>query len=90
MSYHTEPPQRASFFCLQPAQQGGEDLLCSNHDIYKLIPQDIVAKFAAKGGVKYTRAYRDTSNALKANPPHPRPPTWQEYSGTGDKQEAEK
>ncbi len=89
MAYNPKPAQRIAFFCAQPAEQGGENILSSNHTLFQLMPPDIVARFAAKGGLKYTRAYRDPSNPASTAWGFPLP-SWQQYTGTSSKEEAER
>lgn len=75
-SYSNYWPDLIGFFCMVPAQVGGQTPICNSHQVYLDIPKQIRDKFEAKG-VMYIRNYGDIDLP------------WQEVFQTSDKQEVE-
>lgn len=95
MSYNPRPAARISFFCVQPADDGGESLLARNADLAALLPPDYERRFAERGGIKYVREYGDATAIAQLPKPEPgKMPrwfqSWQERTGTDDRVEAER
>lgn len=57
-SYMLAYPRLIAFYCEQPAQQGGETLLCDMRAVTRRLPQELKARFARRG-VRYRRNFRD-------------------------------
>ena len=49
LTYVTSWPTKIIFFCVQPAEQGGETPIADVRQVYKRIPRDIVSRFVEKG-----------------------------------------
>ena len=54
LSYSNIWPSKLFFFCLTPAQWGGETPIADGHEVLDLIPPDLLEEFERKG-VKYVR-----------------------------------
>ncbi|MDB9510445.1 amino acid adenylation domain-containing protein [Kamptonema animale CS-326] len=71
-------PLKIWFFCVQPAQQGGETPIVDCRKIYQLLPPKLREIFAQKQ-LMYVRNYTDGLDV-----------SWQEFFKTADKTEVEK
>jgi alpha-ketoglutarate-dependent taurine dioxygenase len=76
-SYTRDWPMKIWFFCVQPAQEGGETPIADSRAIYRKMPQDIRDRFAEKG-VMYVRNY---GGGLDVD--------WQDVFGTDSREEVE-
>ncbi len=75
-AYANRWPLRLGFFCMLPAQTGGQTPIADSREIYRQIPKDIREEFERKG-VKYIRNYSEIDLP------------WSEVFGTEDKQQVE-
>jgi len=78
MAYSHHWPMKISFYCVQPAQQGGETPIAGSRKVFQRIPPTIREKFIQKQ-VMYVRNY---GNGLDL--------PWQNVFQTTDKSEVEK
>lgn len=76
-AYTRDWPMKIWFYCVQPAQEGGETPIADSRAIYRDMPQDIRDRFAEKG-VMYVRNY---GGGLDVD--------WQDVFGTESKEEVE-
>jgi alpha-ketoglutarate-dependent taurine dioxygenase len=76
-SYSKRWPNRIAFFCLIPAEKGGETPISDSRLIYQRIPEKIRAKFEEKG-IAYVRNYSEIDLP------------WTQVFQTDDKQEVER
>jgi alpha-ketoglutarate-dependent taurine dioxygenase len=78
MSYTSEWPLRIAFFCMRPAERGGETPIADSRRVFQRIAPELRARFAAKG-VMYVRNY---SPGLDVS--------WQDVFQTSDRAEVER
>ncbi|HEX7182938.1 MAG TPA: TauD/TfdA family dioxygenase [Thermoanaerobaculia bacterium] len=78
MSYTSEWPLRIAFFCVRPAERGGETPIADSRRVYQRIHPEVRARFAEKG-VMYVRNY---SPGLDVS--------WQNVFQTSDQAEVER
>jgi hypothetical protein len=76
-AYTRDWPMKIWFYCMQPAQQGGETPIADSRAIYRDMPPSIRERFAEKG-VMYVRNY---GNGLDVD--------WQQVFGTDSRPEVE-
>jgi len=77
MSYLPCSPARLFFYCLEPAELGGQTPLCSGRDVMEAIPADIADQF----GSRRLRYIRNFDPSLKISK------TWQATYNTDDRDE---
>jgi hypothetical protein len=76
-AYTRDWPMKIWFYCMQPAQEGGETPIADSRAIYRDMPPSIRERFAEKG-VMYVRNY---GNGLDVD--------WQQVFGTDSRPEVE-
>jgi len=76
-SYANAWPNRIGFFCMLPAEKGGETPIADSRQVYKCIPSNIRHKFESKG-ILYIRNYSEVDLP------------WTEVFQTQDKLEVER
>nr|WKF59115.1 hypothetical protein HUO10_003624 [Paraburkholderia busanensis] len=79
MSYTAHPPARIAFFCERPADAGGETTLADMREVTRRIGEDVLQRFALKGGVQLRRNLPLPEQAV-LRPGVPKP--WTEVFGT--------
>ena len=54
MSYNPRPVNKIMLLCIEPAQQGGENLVAKNQDVVDYLAQhtDVLEDFEKKGGIR--------------------------------------
>lgn len=78
LSYTTAWPLRICFFCMQPADQGGETPIADSRKVFARIPPDLRERFAQQG-VMYVRNYAEGVDL-----------SWQEVFQTEDAADVER
>ena len=79
MSYLPSWPRRIFFYCMVPAELGGETSIANGGDVLRSIPDSIVRKFREKK-IKYIRNFLPESSLGKS---------WQSTYSTTDRSEVE-
>ena len=57
MSYNPRLVGKILLMCLQPAEQGGENLVAKNADVMSNLPADLRDTFAKKGGIRCAQVW---------------------------------
>jgi alpha-ketoglutarate-dependent taurine dioxygenase len=77
MSYSRSWPMRICFFCVEPADEGGETPIADSRKVFELIPPAIKERFAERG-LLYVRNYGEGMDL-----------SWEDVFQTTDKAEVE-
>ena len=86
-SFTVNPPKRIVFFCVQPAEQGGETPLADSHAVYEALKPDVVEQFDEHDGVKYVRFLFSDIPLVRFKPGNVVFSSWQQVFGTEDRDE---
>lgn len=86
MSYTANPPERIAFFCVTPADAGGETTLADMREVTRRIDSGVLQRFRQKGGVQLRRNLPLPEHAA-LRPGVPKP--WTEVFNTTERSVAE-
>ena len=80
--FYPRPTPKIMFCMHQPAEVGGESLVQRNSDFTRAVPQWVVDRFEANGGIRYDRWYPSVKQLQSAPsfPGAPPMPSWNKFS----------
>lgn len=88
MAYSPNPMGKIAFFCIQPAEVGGETILARNKEFTAILPQEMLDYLREAGGVLYTRRHFDANGSTGPDFSQRRFSSWQHKCRKTSKEEA--